>query len=248
MDSLASSRGTPIHSSETGVPSFSPEELLQTLSFPLCAIDRHLRVVWTNRAWERCAHREHESSASPADWIGSSLLDLFPPLERSQWEKIAQEVLRGDAGEGEVGWYLLEMPRSAQAEPYLLRLFPIPIPGEDGNPAGVLFACVEVGRRQGTQQAQQAQNALRLDVARQLVASLSHAINNPLFVASATLEDLIAEAADPAIQQRLQQALDALWRVNDIVRQFQEVRQIITTSYIEGLTMVDLDASQETQQ
>jgi signal transduction histidine kinase len=247
MDSTASPNGIPIHLSDTRVSPFSPEELLDILSFPLCAIDRHLRVVWANSAWEQCAHLEHASSGPPAGQVGSSFLEFFPSLERSRWEKIARDVLGGKAGGEAVGWYLLEMPLSAQAEPYLLRLFPMPIPGEDGIPVGVLFACVEVGRRQDTERAHQTQNALRLDIARQLVASLSHAINNPLFVASATLEDLIAEAADPAIQQRLQQALDAVWRVNDIVRQFQEVRQIITTSYVEGLMMIDLDASQETR-
>ena len=50
----------------------------------------------------------------------------------------------------------------------------------------------------------------RLDVARQLAATLNHEINNPLFIVSATLEDLLAESGDPASKRRLRAALDAL--------------------------------------
>jgi signal transduction histidine kinase len=124
-----------------------------------------------------------------------------------------------------------------------LRLLIDPLAAPDGV-SGLVLSCLEVGDHDPSH-VHLAHEAVRLDLARQLAATLNHEINNPLFIVSATLEDLLAEAADPDEQRRLRAALDAVWRVASAVKQLQEIRQIVTTPYVEGLEMVDLEASQE---
>ncbi|MEP6755745.1 MAG: histidine kinase dimerization/phospho-acceptor domain-containing protein, partial [Chthonomonadales bacterium] len=53
---------------------------------------------------------------------------------------------------------------------------------------------------------------------RQLAATLNHEINNPLFVVSATLEDLLAESKSPIERLRLEQALECVWRAAKAVK------------------------------
>ena len=80
-------------------------------------------------------------------------------------------------------------------------------------------------------------------MARQFAVTLNHTINNPLFIVSATLEDILSEPLDPVLQRRLQTALDSVWKVAEAVKLLQEIRQIVSTSYIPGYTMIDLEAS-----
>jgi signal transduction histidine kinase len=108
----------------------------------------------------------------------------------------------------------------------------------------VLLTCIDLAATPGTH-ADSGHDAARLEVARQLAATLNHEINNPLFIVSATLEDLQAEATDPDSQRRLTAALDAVWRVASAVKQLQEIRQVVSTTYIEGFPMIDLEASLE---
>ena len=75
---------------------------------------------------------------------------------------------------------------------------------------------------------------------RQLAATLNHEINNPLFVVSATLEDLLAESKNPTERVRLEQALECVWRAARAVKSLQELRQVVTTEYVGGFPMIDL--------
>ena len=75
---------------------------------------------------------------------------------------------------------------------------------------------------------------------RQLAATLNHEINNPLFVVSATLEDLLADSTDPIERLRIEQALECVWRAATAVKCLQELRQVVTTEYVVGFPMIDL--------
>jgi signal transduction histidine kinase len=124
------------------------------------------------------------------------------------------------------------------------RVFVTPCADPSAGLIGYLFSSSDFGLPGGDHRAAE-ENAARMEVARQLAATMNHEVNNPLFVVSATLEDLLAEASDPAEQRRLNAALDAVWRVSEAVKKLSDIRQLVTTAYIEGLPMIDLEASQQ---
>ena len=84
----------------------------------------------------------------------------------------------------------------------------------------------------------------RLQLVKQLAVTLNHEVNNPLFVASATLEDVLAGQLEEEIASSLRTALEAIWRAGEAIKQLQEVRRVVTATYIPGYSMIDLAASQ----
>lgn len=87
--------------------------------------------------------------------------------------------------------------------------------------------------------------AERLAAIGDMTVTLHHKINNPLMSASADLELLLAEPGMPLAlrQETLRGVQDALHRIRDIVRQIGELREVRTTAYLPGITMVDLDGA-----
>src|SRR5437773_9006598 len=61
----------------------------------------------------------------------------------------------------------------------------------------------------------------RLQLVRQLAVTLNHEVNNPLFVASATLEDILAGDLDEEVAGALRTALEAIWRAGEAIKQLQ---------------------------
>lgn len=213
--------------------------VLAALSFGLCAVDRDLQIVYTNAVWDRFMGMPD----------GVKLPGIFPKNdlrepERSRWEGIARVVLTDKEGGQTSRTHILDRT-SPDGGTFSLRIYVTPIRNSDGQPVGVLFAGTKIEDAETTVQQRRAEELARIQVARQLAATLNHEINNPLFIISATLEDLLAEAADPANERMLHASLEAVWQVSAAVKQLSEIRQIVTTAYITGHPMIDLEKSQE---
>jgi signal transduction histidine kinase len=233
------SQDNPDQGRDASPPLFSEASLLTALPFALCAVDRELRIVYANAAWDRFIGAPEDGTMR-----GFSLPGHLREPERSRWEGIARDILAGKNGDPAGSTHILEIA-SADGGKRSLRILVTPIRYGEGPPAGVLFTGYETADAEMTAQQRQAEDAARLQVARQLAATLNHEINNPLFIISATLEDLLAETADPALERMLRASLDAVWQVSAAVKQLSEIRQIVTTAYIAGYPMIDLEKSQE---
>lgn len=226
-----------------GIAVASLEALLGALPFAAYGLARDMTVLYNNgrHALHDFLADEGGEMVSPEELVGSNLLDHVPVSEREPLRKLVQETVRTSSADSTAGPKGADFLHASASGLQRLRVLATRIPGEKGE-LEVLLTCHE-GPVNTQHIAQSAAGSARLDVARQLAATLNHEINNPLFIVSATLEDLLAETSDPAAQRRLRAALDAVWRVASAVKQLQEIRHVVTTAYIEGLPMVDLDAS-----
>lgn len=178
-----------------------------------------------------------------ADMHGRPLEEAAPPGQWDSWRGAVRSLTRADAELFETT-VSIRMGDGAQQ---MSRVVGRPLRSTDGRVVGAVFVSIELDptvlvERDPSGNVRRTEEA-RLDVARQLAATLNHEINNPLFIVSATLEDLLAEATDEGATRRLQGALDAVWRVAAAVKQLQEIRQIVSTTYIPGYPMIDLEAS-----
>lgn len=213
--------------------------IVDSLPLPLVATDRAMRVLAANHAGLILLG---QPSLDPSV-IGPPLLDLVPASEQERFRSAAaalDSLPSASAPHSAVTFDILRRTTAGE------RHWPVTVTrllDPDAGAAGYLFASCEIGAFPDTGRRAEQEEA-RMDVARQLAATLNHEINNPLFVVSATLEDLLAEASDPAEQRRLKAALDAVWRVSSSVKKLSEIRQLVSTAYIEGLPMIDLEASQ----
>jgi signal transduction histidine kinase len=216
--------------------------ILEALPFAVYGIDSNLTILYNNGRDVLRGFLSDEEDAPP-QLLGSNLLDHVPPAERDPLGRLLNDVLhqsaRGNSEEPRGVEFLQASAKGLQR----LRVLASRVAGSPRGVAAVL-TCHESAVNAAPVEQTPAGTA-RLDVARQLAATLNHEINNPLFIVSATLEDLLAEATDPASERRLRAALDAVWRVASAVKQLQDIRHIVTTAYIEGLPMVDLGASSE---
>lgn len=225
---------------ERALPPESLAFLFDALPFAVYGLSGELTVLYNNGRDVLRDFLADDRIEPPDHLIGSYLLDHVPSVEREALGKLLGEVLQQDVGDSSAVKGVDFLHASKQG---LQRLRVLATRVHD--PAGSLAAlltCHESAVNASPLEQNPAGSA-RLDVARQLAATLNHEINNPLFIVSATLEDLLAETDDPAAQRRLRGALDSVWRVASAVKQLQEIRHIVTTAYIEGLPMVDLDAS-----
>ncbi len=208
--------------------------LLNAVTVRTYAVDRDLRVIHADGPLELLTCVGTPSDAG----VGASLLEHLPEPERARWQRFTESVLSSDGVD--------VFPGPTEACPHPRRLLARPSRGPDGEATGILFVCLELseeGRAANLAAGQRGRDEDRLDLARQFAVTLNHEINNPLFVVSATLEDVLSEPLDPALQRRLQTALDSVWRVAEAVKLLQEIRQIVSTTYIPGYTMIDLEAS-----
>ena len=113
------------------------------------------------------------------------------------------------------------------------------------------YVLERVHRNREMQKALQAADRDRVRVERlaamgELTVTLHHGINNPLMAASAAVELLLADPAMPDDQRRklLDEVQGSLRRIRDIVRQAGDLRAARTTSYLPGVRMVQLDATE----
>ncbi len=210
-------------------------QLLSSVTVYSYAVDRDLRVTHADGPLSTltCVAGGMDDAT-----VGTSLRDVLPEPERGRWERFVNSVLESEGAD--------VFPAPTDLCPHPRRLLARPIRDADGEATGVFFVCMEMSEEGQAAHAEVGQKVLeegRLDLARQFAVTLNHEINNPLFVVSATLEDVLAEPLDPALQRRLQTALDSVWRVAEAVKLLHEIRQIVSTTYIPGYTMIDLEAS-----
>lgn len=222
--------------------------ILDAVTIRLYAVDREGRLLYAEGPLDPFTGVDSGTTA-PYRPLGSSLLDLLPSEERLRWQRVMESALAARDGEP------LELVVSrtiAGADILTTRHVQISVrhlrAGNDTE--GIVFICREVPGwllSQLTTETAPGEDARRLDLARQFAATLNHEINNPLFVVSATLEDLLAETDDADATRRLQAALDCVWRVAEAVKKLQEIKRIVSTAYIPGCMMVDLNASSEAE-
>ncbi|MGC8669127.1 MAG: histidine kinase dimerization/phospho-acceptor domain-containing protein [Chthonomonadales bacterium] len=222
--------------------------LLDAITIRLYAVDREARLLYAEGPLDPFTGLDSGATA-PYRPLGGSLLSLLPATERQRWQRVIRSALASNEGEP------LELVVSRVIkgkEPLATRYVQISVrhlrAGNDTE--GVVFICREAPAwllDQSAAGTAPGEDARRLDLARQFAATLNHEINNPLFVVSATLEDLMAEAQDPDAVRRLQTALDSTWRVAEAVKKLQEIKRIVSTPYIPGCMMVDLNASSEAE-
>jgi len=166
-------------------------------------------------------------------------LGQIPDGERGIWKACALRALSGESTPG----FALD-PDSSLGRTASVWVLPLPIYQGESKPAGVAFITMEVETEDSEEPARKAaRDQDRLQLARQFAVTLNHEINNPLFIVSATLEDVLAEPLSDEIHGKLEMALDNLWQVAEAVKLLQEIRQIVSTTYIPGYTMIDLEAS-----
>jgi signal transduction histidine kinase len=199
-----------------------------------------MRIIAANQAGLTLVGRP---SGDPAGALGVSLLDLIPAPEHDLFHSAAATLYSLGPPSASLSTITFEVLRQTPEGKRPCHITASRLFDSERAIAGYLFASREFGAFPDPDRRAD-QEAARMDVARQLAATLNHEINNPLFVVSATLEDLLAEATDAAEQRRLKAALDAVWRVSSSVKKLSEIRQLVSTAYIEGLPMIDLEASQ----
>jgi DNA-binding response OmpR family regulator len=87
--------------------------------------------------------------------------------------------------------------------------------------------------------------AERLAAIGELTVTLHHEINNPLMSAMAEVDLLLTgpEALSTEQQESLDGIRRSLGRIRDIVKRTREIRSAASTDYLDGVRMLDLDAS-----
>lgn len=220
--------------------------ILQNTSVRVFVVDRNLRIT---RADGNLSLLFNDAHVRPVQVPGGMLLDALTGDERERWAELLQRFTSDSAsnfngysyarpGIGGPGSFVCVSPivlRQGQKFDGI-RFITVEIPEGD------IKAALGEDRPDGEPSVEEG-----LTVAKQLAATLNHEINNPLFVVSATLEDVLAEQLEPEMRARLQTALDKTWQAVDAVKQLQDVQQIVSTSYIPGFEMIDLEASSQRQ-
>jgi signal transduction histidine kinase len=213
--------------------------VIHSLPFPVVATDPSLRVLLTNEPG-RAMLGLPESAADVE--LGADLLVLIPEHERSRFESASAAAAAVHSVPDTQSLVGFEVMRGTSRGEQPCHIVVTPM-REGGQLTGFLFSSRDMSALTEDRRTAE-QEATRMEVARQLAATMNHEINNPLFVVSATLEDLLAEIDDPAEQRRLNAALGCVWRVSEAVKKLSEIRQLVTTAYIDGFPMIDLEASQ----
>jgi hypothetical protein len=211
--------------------------LIEALPFAALVTDPELRLLCANPLASVVCDAK-ATGVSP-----NTILDIVPSEDHVHFQTAASTFAGKKKGEANAAPYTFSVNRSVPTKRDY-RIVVTAVYHEDEAPSGLLFVCGDVAT--GLKDDTDAESDdVRMEVARQLAATLNHEINNPLFIVSATLEDMLSEVSDPAGQRRLNAALDAVWRVSSAVKQLSEIRRLVSTAYIDGLPMIDLEASQE---
>ena len=179
--------------------------------------------------------------------LAAPLTSAIPEYERRLCLQKASDIMEAaviETGQGVWRWTNPATPTERDLVYAILR----PLYDASRRVQGLLFICDELRDGELSESFRRMslggdQDEERIELARQFAVTLNHEINNPLFVVSATLEDLLSEPLDAEMAARLQLALDSVWRVAAAVKLLQEIRQIVSKAYIPGYRMIDLEAS-----
>ena len=197
----------------------SAADLFDAAPLPLMYTDGDMVLVLANAAWLRIVDDSGAPRAVRDRLIGARFTEHVIPADREICAEIhAAHMQLQEGGEPRTpsvvdihfAWCPAAPPAHTMATTIL---------GADGCPAGVLFASCPWERSKTYTGSELLRSSTDISAVRRLVSALSHEVNNPLFIVSATLEDLLAEVSDPQIATRLKVALDNVWRISDKVKE-----------------------------
>jgi len=210
-----------------------PSAVLGALPWIALAVSPSLVVIGANASWRSAVEAAGPSWARIAEPVGAWLADLMAPGEAERWLPRLADLLAGHEQR------LMDSVRFAwQQEPVCCLGTAVRL---DSPVGGAVLCCVDVGPDSDLARLRDQHEAPRYDLLRKIANRLTHRINNPLFVITATLEDLLAETDDDQQRARLQGALDAAWKVGESVRGLVELRNILTDPHLQSASLEDLE-------
>lgn len=215
--------------------------IVSLLPIPICAVDEEMRVLFLNSAFGSLASLHDDGCMQCPNIKGEILAEHIWQSARTTFEQVHRKIVQNKCTVIQPIYY--PSPEYSVALKYHLNATPLQM--GQGNDIWILFYCLPVSAATfGETGVQQRADEAKLDAVKQLAVTLNHEINNPLFIISMTLEDILAETDDPDARRRIHASLEAVTRVSSAVKQLSEIRRIVTTDYAGGLLMVDLEASQ----
>ena len=228
---------------ESTAPPISVGAVLEAVTTHAFVFDSEQKLVsCTRKALERTGPPETLTAL-----LEHPLTAAIPEHERRLCLQKASDIFEaGTVASGQGVWFWTN-PDVNDSESLVYAILR-PLYSGENRLAGLLFICDELGADALPESLARVpitddQEEDRIELARQFAVTLNHEINNPLFVVSATLEDLLSEPLDKDVEKRLQLALDNVWKVAEAVKLLQEIRQIVSKAYIPGYRMIDLEAS-----
>jgi hypothetical protein len=201
-------------------------DLLDAAPLVLMFADGNLTMRWANAAWYRALDEAHVPQTLRAQLLGASLTEQLVEEDRDMCARVhADHIARSGAScPGEPSVLALRVAWSPSA--VAAHAMATTVAGKDGLPIGVLYSFCPWGEKRSYPGGEQVRRSTDIAAIRRLVSTLSHEVNNPLFIVSATLEDLIGDVSDPRVAARLQVAMDAAWRVIEKVKEVLDVSRV----------------------
>ncbi|HSV72863.1 MAG TPA: hypothetical protein VLH79_03795 [Chthonomonadales bacterium] len=209
------------------------DAVLGALPWVTLAVGPSLQVLGANAAWREAVRYACPNEAGLANPVGALLTDLLAPGEAERWLPHLAGILSGRARRVvdslRFTWQGAHCAYCAVAS----RLC------EPSRCA--ILSCTDVGPESDVARHRAHLEAPRHDLVRQIANRLTHRINNPLFVITATIEDLLAEADGPQMRSRLEGALGAAWKVGESVRGLVELRDMLADPRLHLRSIDDLE-------
>ena len=215
--------------------------IVSLLPIPICAISEEMKVIFLNTAFGNLVSLHDDACMKCPNIQGEKLSDHIWQSAKPTFEQMHEKILRNRCSAIQAIYY----PNQEYSVALKYHLNATPLQLGSWKETCFLYYCLPVASATFTETGvQQKADEAKLDAVKQLAVTLNHEINNPLFIISMTLEDILAETEDTDVQRRIHASLEAVTRVSSAVKQLSEIRRIVTTDYAGGLSMLDLEASQ----
>ncbi len=215
--------------------------IVSLLPIPICAVSEEMKVIFLNTAFGSLVSLHDDACMKCPNIQGEKLTDHIWQSAKPTFDQVHEKILRNRCSAIQAIYY----PNQEYSVALKYHLNATPLQLGSRNESCFLYYCLPVASATFTETGvQQKADEAKLDAVKQLAVTLNHEINNPLFIISMTLEDILAETEDTDVQRRIHASLEAVTRVSSAVKQLSEIRRIVTTDYAGGLSMLDLEASQ----
>lgn len=200
-------------------------ELLESTPHILFLVDGEMRLRWANTGWAAALAEARVPVRDRGRMLGGLVAEQFAPEDRAAFERAHADHLSrtGDRLPGPSTELTLHFAWSPKGGP--VHAMATTVRGSDGHPAYVMYACCPWEPARLCTHETEMHRSSELTAVRRMASALSHEINNPLFIVTATLEDLLLDVTDEAVKARLQTALDAAWRIGESVNDVLSARR-----------------------